>query len=204
MVEIKGEEILHRCFDPDVYWEMRGGNQYLGTLRDDHENVISVEKMFYRWIIAEADISSVLDFGCGTGVMFPAWERLTAVHAYDRSLSMINIAKSAGYDYNIRFRNGDPRTIVPYSDQQFDLVAACEVLPAIVPDEIGAMIEELHRVCRGYLGAVVTTPFKSETEWYFSHNYDELLKPFFDIKESLVVAPYRFIWAKRKAGPTTQ
>lgn len=186
-------------FNPDVYWEMRGGPGYLTTLGPDYPVVLEIEKLFYRWLLHETGAAQLLDFGCGTGNLFDLWRRVPFVHAYDRSQSQIEAARKTCCHYDIRHGSSDDRTKTPYSDQMFDLIVACNVLQNVRHEDIGGLLTELHRICRGSVGLVVAAPFRETEEHSFDHDYYDLLKDGFNVKYDVIIGPYRLIWAVRKS-----
>jgi 2-polyprenyl-3-methyl-5-hydroxy-6-metoxy-1,4-benzoquinol methylase len=107
----------------------------------------SLDQLFER-----AAPASVLDVGCGEGVLTHRWAELLG----DRRVVGIDLEdpKLAGqWDArrlpNLEFRTGDVAAGLPFDDDEFELAAAIEVLEH-VPDP-GHTVAEMARVSRAHL-----------------------------------------------------
>ena len=198
-------------YNPDVYWEQRGGESYLASIRiDDYGQHLVEQLRFFRDIVTDYKPEELLDFGCGTGKLFSLWKDVAYVSAYDRSHSMIREAMKErelvwSDDTKVSFwcGYGQDRKTIPYADGQFDLVVACEVLAHIMPDDIEAIVGELARVLKvkskkGRLAIVTAAPFKNGAAHNFDYDYEALLKKDFTIEQDELLSPYRHILAVRK------
>ncbi len=108
-------------------------------------------RRFYR----EAGGDSVLEIGCGEGHLLAELleERRPALAvASDLSASVL-VDASASHGGGVGFAAANAYQL-PFGDQSFDLVLACEVLEHL--DEPARAVNELARVCRGEV--IVTVP----------------------------------------------
>ena len=187
-------------YDPDPYWEQRGGSTYRQYVQSPgYAKYREEQDRFFADLVARLRPVRLLDFGCGTGKAFPLWKHVPEVHVYDRSLSQLEVARQeaarVGPDNSYKFPPTVPesRTELPYADDAFDLVVTAEVLLHVVPQEIGAMIAELHRVCSGHLAFVTAAPFEQPAPHNFSHDYSDLMDGLFRTVDDHVVHQQRYI-----------
>jgi 2-polyprenyl-3-methyl-5-hydroxy-6-metoxy-1,4-benzoquinol methylase len=112
-------------------------------------------------LLEQAAPESVLDVGCGEGVLTSEWaQRLAPRKVVGLDLPDPKLAaewaqrraESAGGAANLEFRAGSAEDL-PFGDGEHDLVAAIETLEH-VPDP-GLVIDEMARVARGHLLASV-------------------------------------------------
>lgn len=191
-------------YQPDDYWEDRGGTAYKAyTESAPYAQYKQAQEAFFRDLLADVRPRRMLDFGCGSGKSFPLWADIPEVHGYDRARSQIDVARIE----SIRLRPHQPyrlmhcltgdRTETPYDDDYFDLVTVIEVLLHVLPGEIGALVCELHRICRGRLVIVTAAPFDSPAPHNFNHDYASLLSDRFEIVDDHVVLQQRYIVARK-------
>ncbi|MEW5701237.1 MAG: class I SAM-dependent methyltransferase [Candidatus Zixiibacteriota bacterium] len=197
-------------YEPDSYWEARGGEGYRAYVNSPEYAVYREEQArFFAALVAELHPRTLLDFGCGTGKLFPLWQDVPEVHGYDRSRSQLAVADGEARrlrpdrPYHLMCGIGSVRTRLPYDDSHFDLVVAAEVLLHVVPDEIGALVADLHRICRGTLAIVTAAPFDDPAPHNFNHDYDALLRrPPWRVASDHVRHAQRYIVARR-SNPAT-
>jgi ubiquinone/menaquinone biosynthesis C-methylase UbiE len=97
---------------------------------------------------AAGPADSVLDVGCGEGVITRAWARRRAgarVVGLDRDSSALGAHWAASAEPNVSWLTGDAHAL-PFGDGEFDLVASIEMLEQVAdPDRA---LGELARVAR--------------------------------------------------------
>ena len=198
------------AYDPDQYWEARGGESYrIYTDSPGYRHYREAQFGFYRQLVAELNPQRLLDFGCGSGKLFPLWASVPEVHAYDRARSQIDAARAEA----VRVRPGDPyrlmhcltgeRYATPYDDDYFDLVVVAEVLLHVLPEDISALVGELHRICCGHLAIVVPAPFDNPAPHCFDHDYVSLYQGRFTITDDHCLHGQRYITARKISAPPT-
>lgn len=189
-------------YDPDQYWEARGGSSYRAyTESPGYRRYREAQFDFFRRLIDELQPARLLDFGCGSGKLFPLWTGVPYVDAFDRARSQIEIARTEA----VRLRATNPYRVMhcltpercetPYDDDYFDLVVAAEVLLHVVPADIGALVAELHRVCHGHLALIVPAPFDNPAPHCFDHDYAKLFQNRFTITDDHCLHSQRYITA---------
>jgi ubiquinone/menaquinone biosynthesis C-methylase UbiE len=102
-------------------------------------------------LLAAAAPGSVLDVGCGEGVLTYGWARRlpsTRVVGLDLPDPRLQAQWSARLAPNLEFTTGSGGSL-PFSDDEFDLVAAIEALEH-VPDP-ARMLEQMARVARRHV-----------------------------------------------------
>ncbi|HUU44632.1 MAG TPA: class I SAM-dependent methyltransferase [Acidobacteriota bacterium] len=191
-------------YDPDSYWDDRGGDSYQTYVESADYAVYRREQdRFFTDLIARLCPERLLDFACGTGKLFPIWKPVAEVHGYDRALSQVRVARREvarvrpENPYHILHYSTGSRTELPYDDDYFDLVVAAEVLLHVLPADIDAMVAELHRVCRGHLAVVTAAPFDNPAPHCFNHDYPLHLKGLFEITDDHAVHRQRYIVGRR-------
>ena len=203
-------------YDPKSYWEARGGPQYRYTIRtpEYHRHQLA-ENGFLEEVIQKTKPKSLLDFGCGAGEWLVLWRnaKVENLALYEISHSMMGVAQKLaeqlwGCEWRpeqcpVRFfvDDGD-RKKLPYSDAEFDLVVACEVLAHILPTEIEGTLNELWRICKddGHLAIVTASPFGQGAGHNFDHDYKALLAKGFEITHDEMPYPYRHILCRKVAA----
>lgn len=191
-------------YDPDQYWEDRGGPSYREyTESSGYEQYRRAQWQFFSELLARLQPRRLLDFGCGTGKLFPLWVDVPEVHAYDRAQSQIDVAREEA----VRVRPGNPyrvlhyvsgeRAEVPYDDDHFDLIVAAEVLLHVVPADIGPLLDELRRICRGHLAVVTAAPFTNPAAHCFDHDYAALCAGRFDLAGDHAVHRQRYLVGRK-------
>lgn len=98
--------------------------------------------------ILPKDAESILDIGCGPGLMtrrIPTFHKILCMDIDERIIAGINKTKSLGDIKNI-----------PLEDKSVDMVMACDVLEHLDDSELVDAVKELQRVSRKYI--YVQTP----------------------------------------------
>ncbi len=113
-----------------------------------------------RWLPAGVAGRRVLDVGCGAGNMFHHLARYGSVQGLDNNPKPLAVARQRGYAVQEGLA-----TAMPFPDEQFDLIAALDVIEH-VPDD-AAVLRECWRVCRPGGFCIITTP---AFQWLWSHN----------------------------------
>jgi ubiquinone/menaquinone biosynthesis C-methylase UbiE len=198
-------------YDPDSYWQNRGGASYRDYVHSPGYAVYKEEQDdFCRRLVNDVKPERLLDFACGTGKLFPIWRDVPEVHGYDRALSQIEIARAEvskirpENPYLLMNVMTDTRTELPYDDDYFDLIVAAEVLLHVMPEDIEAMIGELCRVCRGTLAVITAAPFDNPAAHCFDHDYTRFLSRRFTITDDHAVHRQRYIVGQKlmkQSGP---
>ncbi len=191
-------------YEPDQYWEDRGGASYrVYTESPGYRHYREAQFDFFQKLIEESKPARLLDFGCGSGKLFPLWTAVPEVHAYDRARSQIEIARAESTrlrpdnPYRIMHCLTEGRAETPYDDDYFDLIVVAEVLLHVVPDDIGLLVNELHRICRGHLAIVVPAPFKNPAPHCFDHDYASLYQDRFSITDDHCLHNQRYLTARK-------
>jgi SAM-dependent methyltransferase len=196
--------VTNPIYDPDQYWEARGGESYrLYTDSPEYRRYREAQFAFFRELIAELKPERLLDFGCGSGKLFPLWTAVPEVHAYDRARSQIEIARAEaarvrpGHPYQIMHCLAGERAETPYDDDLFDLIVAAEVLLHVVPADADALVAELRRICRGRLALVVPAPFDNPAPHCFDHDDVTLFENRFAITGDRCLHNQRYLTARK-------
>ena len=187
-------------YDPDRYWQNRGGPSYREyTESSGYEQYRRAQWQFFSELVARLRPRRLLDFGCGTGKLFPLWVDVPEVHAYDRAQSQIDVAREEAMRVRpdspyrvLHYVSGEPAE-VPYDDDHFDLIVAAEVLLHVVPPDIGPLLDELRRICRGQLAVVTAAPFTNPAAHCFDHDYAALCAGRFELADDHVVHHQRYL-----------
>src|SRR5512139_3341278 len=161
-------------YKPDEYWLARGGDGYMQSIAvPEYREHLAWQKNFIREEVLSRNPHRLLDFGCGTGKLFELWyEFVQYPEGYDISPTMLATAqKRVSELWGQQVRDwqfplntcGIDRTKLPYANQKFDAIVACEVLAHILPDELEPTTVELWRILKpgGVLALVVPMPFKN-------------------------------------------
>lgn len=191
-------------YDPDRYWEDHGGPVYREyTESPRYSRYQQAQSEFFSHLVKQFRPQRLLDFGCGTGKLFPLWVDIPEVHGYDRARSQIEVARAEA----ARIRPANPyrlmhyampgRASVPYDDDDFDLVIVAEVLLHVLPSEISSLITELQRICRSHLAIVTAAPFENPAPHNFNHDYSSLLAGRFEIIDDHCLYQQRYLLGKK-------
>jgi len=118
-------------------WDKAVGN--------DRQRIEKLEKLFQRINIGKG--ASVLDIGCGNGILIPLTEKKTSsdgkITAVDSSSGMINIAKQRHADHkNIDYITGIFEKL-DLEENSFDTVLAFAAFPHI-EDQVRALVRIRH------------------------------------------------------------
>lgn len=139
-----------------AYWQRHGSawaDEYDARKRRQPRYHIQ-ELMLNEYARAHAP-ARVLEFGCGVGRHLRHLSRVPGleVFGYDQSQAMVAGAlRWTGREWlESHVRVGPPTGRLPYGDGAFDLVYTSEVLVHVRPEDLGGVLGELARVCRGHL-----------------------------------------------------
>ncbi|MGH9554410.1 MAG: class I SAM-dependent methyltransferase [Terriglobales bacterium] len=140
---------VQQYFDRDQVW----GETYWTELQ--------IERARQSIAILPADADSVLDIGCGAGVVTQELNRnLRSVVGMDLAFSPLRQLRQIG----VSVLQGDARA-VPFADRSFQLVAATEVIEHLTEVDQRLALREFARVARKYV--LLTVPYREtlETSW---------------------------------------
>ena len=102
--------------------------------------------------ILPADVSSILDLGCGNGFLTNSLpHRCTTVGVDISSVALHKLAVPGCLASAAQ---------LPFADQSFDLVMANDVLEHLLDDELTAAVAEIERVAKRYI--ITTVPFAED------------------------------------------
>jgi SAM-dependent methyltransferase len=164
--------------NPDRYWNERGGDLYLQSLGPIHRMAEQTQRLFLRSVLERSlTATSLLDFGFGTGRFFDLWASIPNVFGLERSGPQMDVAKTLPFKYNLMLANGSHRAVLPYEDEQFDVIVASEVLNHIPQSEIGEVIGEFRRCLRprGALALILAPPDHDFQFHSFNHDFRNVL-----------------------------
>ena len=93
---------------------------------------------------------NILDFGCGVGRIFPAYEKIDTVEGYDISSNYksIIIEKSNEFDFKLNLTINKKIEDLPYNNNEFDASVAVSILLHQRPKNILKIMSELYRVSK--------------------------------------------------------
>ena len=145
--------------------------------------------------------SKILDIGCGAGLMLPSLGQLTNTYGMDTSDEAIRFSRA---NFSGVIKKGSLPMDVPFSENQFNLVTALDVLEHI-EDDLGSMSKICDLLCSDGV-AIITVPahqflwtkFDDENEHKRRYSYGEfkfkLEKAGFEIRKlsfynSILYAP---------------
>jgi len=151
-----------------AYWRTHGGSW--ADLYDDRKRFDThyhiQELMLASYIAAHAAKAErplrVLEVGCGVGRHLRNLRDIPRVeiHGFDQSAAMLEGCRRFAPDdwMRDRIRCGPPTGRLPYDDGAFDIVYTAEVLVHVRPEDVGGVIDEIRRVCRGHVLHLEPTP----------------------------------------------
>jgi len=150
------------------YWRDHGGtwaDLYDERKRFDTHYHIQ-ELMLTSYFAAHAGTAEkplrVLEVGCGVGRHLRNLRGIPGVemHGFDQSAAMLEGCRRFADEawINERVRHGRPTGRLPYDDGAFDIVYTAEVLVHVRPEDVGGVIDETRRVCRGHILHLEPTP----------------------------------------------
>jgi len=153
-----------------IYWNRRAHDidEKWGGERDDYE--------LLREIITSFKLDRLLDFGCGSGRLFPLYHELgiPEVVAQDISNKALRIAKNRYRFSNIKITNDDILAF-NFNKNYFDIIISNRVLQHISPDKIANVIEKLTELGEViYINELGDNDYSHDSFYIFKHNYLEL------------------------------
>jgi len=191
-----------------MYWEQRGGAKYLEGISVPVLKFPTYLGYQQEWVsnILRSRQSSVtrstslLDFGCGTGLFFKCWRRIPEVFAYDRSCTMLHQARVLNrqeeYGYKISGPDSANRATTPFGDNHFDYVMMMAVLAHLSHDDMAVFADELRRISKpgAVWGIVTSIPFEEgANEYMWNHDYEEFLRDDTVVLDDHLLPPYRHL-----------
>lgn len=190
-------------FDPDAYWDERGGEKYAQSVAVPEFMVhLHYQQEWLSKVQLTHNPKILLDLGCGVGSMFVCWKRVNEVFAYDRSRTMLHqarvLARQKGYGYKIISPDSASRVQTPYKDEMFDFVAMATVLAHVMPSDLKGFAQEVRRISKpGAVWAIITAvPFDDERlEYMWDHDYGEFFGEDVKLLDDHNFGPYRYIEA---------
>jgi ubiquinone/menaquinone biosynthesis C-methylase UbiE len=114
---------------------------------------ISISDLVYDQVRRTCSLASVLDVGCGAGqLVYKLLE--TGSDAYGVELDHSLTANAAGWTPS-RFIQADA-ALLPFTDVAFETVVASHLLDSLPAEKLPEVLNELNRVCRRFLFALVS------------------------------------------------
>ena len=153
-----------------IYWNRRAHDidEKWGGERDDYE--------LLREIITSFKLDRLLDFGCGSGRLFPLYHELgiPEVVAQDISNKALRIAKNRYRFSNIKITNDDILDF-NFNKNYFDIIISNRVLQHISPDKIENIIRKLTELGEIiYINELGDNDYSHDSFYICKHNYLEL------------------------------
>ena len=111
-----------------------------------------VEKVFQRWILANAKGRKVLDSGCGDGALTAQLARSFEVTGVDISEGSLRQARKLG----LKTVKHDFTKKLPFRDEEFDTAVSSQVLEHIYDTDF--YLSEIYRVLKKVGMLLITTP----------------------------------------------
>jgi cyclopropane fatty-acyl-phospholipid synthase-like methyltransferase len=120
---------------------------------------------------------------------------------------MCDVASESECGVQVYWGHSIERSTLPFLDEQFDMVVACEVLPHLLETEIGPTLQELSRILSddGVLAAFVSPDSHRHYGHSTEHDYEKLLSDSgFRIICDTGIAGYRFLLAEKEGVDGTE
>jgi SAM-dependent methyltransferase len=136
--------------EPDVVFQTQGHRDAAAYQDSILPALVNAKRYLARAGVASDRITSILDFGCGSGRVLLGWHLEGAgrdLFGCDTSEALIAWAK-AHLPAAIRFDRTAPRPPLPYPDRRFDLVCAVSVFTHLAYDTQWLWARELARVVK--------------------------------------------------------
>jgi SAM-dependent methyltransferase len=121
----------------------------------EHWNLLESRRarLAIQWLPPNSE--SVLDVGCGNGILANLLTDLGLVVGVDRSVAALT------YVHGLRCR-GDASHL-PFSNDVFDVVACMEAIEHLPTSVLKAALAEMARVARNHI--LITVPYRENLEW---------------------------------------
>jgi glycosyltransferase involved in cell wall biosynthesis len=153
-----------------IYWNRRADDidGKWGGERDDYE--------LLGEIITSLKPDRLLDFGCGSGRLFPLYHELgiPEVVAQDISTKALRIAKNRYTFSNIKITNDDILAF-NFDMNYFDIIISNRVVQHIAPNKIEKIIKKLTELGKIiYVNELCNSEYSRDSFYLFKHNYSEL------------------------------
>jgi len=153
-----------------IYWNRRAYDidEKWGEERDDYE--------LLGEIITSLKPDRLLDFGCGSGRLFPLYHKLgiPEVIAQDISNKALRIAKNRYAFSNIKITNDDILAL-NFDKNYFDIIISNRVLQHISSDNIDDVIKKLTELAEViYINEFSDSDYSHDSFYIFKHTFIEL------------------------------
>jgi len=150
-----------------LFWNIRANDidRKWGSSNGDYETV--------RKIIEHTKAKRILDFGCGSGRLFPLFEslKIKEVVGLDISNKAVDLAKQKYPKTNYRLICGDVQKL-DYQKKYFDLIISNRSLSAIPPKNLPSIINRLCSLGKYiYLNEFGDPENVAESFYWFKHDY---------------------------------
>lgn len=138
-------------YDPVTYWSRRAleqGEHYVGPGSKKGLSTLEGE-LFRGWLRDEVEpVDFLLDFGCGSGRLFPALREKAATYlGVDIALAGLEHAAAlAGDDDGAFVYHLIDYPILPFASGMIDAAVAAVVFQHVPEDDVSLVMEELARV----------------------------------------------------------
>lgn len=145
-----------RAFDIDKKW---------GDTSGDYETI--------KQVIETTTANRILDFGCGSGRLFPLYQSLNIPEVVGQDISANAIALLKKKHSSTRYKTIAGNILkVNYPPQYFDLIISNKSLSAVPPEEIQKVIDKLCLLGKNIYVNELTEP--TETAYWHRHDYDKI------------------------------
>lgn len=146
------------------YWDSRAEDidRNYGVLKHDFADI--------KLLIEELKVKTLLDFGCGSGRLFPNYNNVIFL-GLDISEKAVSIAKSRYPERLVR--QGDYKSISGYWEDCFDLTICCRVLSGVEPKDINDCVKELCRVSKYiYVDEMTESEYRGASHYWYLHDLE--------------------------------
>jgi len=170
--------MMDREYTEMDYWNRRGSpnGRFMNKKKEQatEKHIEYVER--HLWLCLR-----MLDFGCGVGRIFPAYNRVVDVVGYDISSLYVDqiIEKAKKFNFHFRHVVGDEADSLPFNTWQFETTVAVSVLLHQTPKMIVGVMRELIRVADRVIVVSWQDPKKpfavpgdEEKKFTYCFNYD--------------------------------
>jgi len=121
--------------------------------------------MAWRRLLGELAPVRVLEIGCELGWNLEYLRRLGAQELYGVEGDGYAVSRARARNPLFNVLQASPADL-PFRDGFFDLVFTCGYLGNVAPDELERVLDEMHRVSRGYIVAIEQDPDPEQEQLY--------------------------------------